>query len=42
MFLSEYNFKLDYAPGKKNPAGALSRCPDFLPQQGDEGPTIIK
>jgi hypothetical protein len=36
MFLSEYNFKLDYAPGKKNPADALSRRPDLAPQRGDE------
>ena len=36
MFLSEFNFKLDYAPGKKNPADAPSRCPDFIPQEGDE------
>ena len=36
MFLSEFDFKLDYAPGKKNPADAPSRCPDFIPQEGDE------
>ena len=36
MFLSEFNFKLDYAPGKKNPADAPSRRSDFIPQQGDE------
>ena len=35
--LSEFNFKLDYAPGKKNPADAPSRCLDFYPQEGDEG-----
>ena len=36
MFLSEFNFKLDYAPGKKNPADGPSRRPDFIPQKGDE------
>ena len=36
MFLSEFNFKLDYAPGKKNPADTPSRRPDFMPQKGDE------
>ena len=25
MFLSEFSFKLDYAPGKKNPADVPSR-----------------
>ena len=36
MFLSEFDFKLDYALGKKNPADGPSRCPDFAPQEGDE------
>ena len=36
FFLSEYDFKLDYAPGKNNPADAPSRCPDYIPQEGDE------
>ena len=36
MFLSEFDFKLDYAPGKKYPADAPSRHPDFIPQEGDE------
>ncbi|GLB39530.1 putative coprinopsis cinerea okayama7 130 [Lyophyllum shimeji] len=36
MFLSEFDFKLDYAPGKNNPADPASRRPDFVPQQGDE------
>ena len=36
MFLSQLNFQLDYAPGKKNPADAPSRHPDFIPQEGDE------
>lgn len=36
MFLSEFDFKLDYAPGKKNPADRPSRHPDFAPQEGDE------
>ena len=31
MFLSQSNFKLDYAPGKKNPADTPSRCPDYVP-----------
>ena len=36
MFLSEFDFKLDYAPGKNNPADAPSRRPDFIPHEGDE------
>ena len=36
MFLSEFDFKLEYAPGKKNPADRPSRHPDFMPQEGDE------
>ena len=36
MFLSEYNFQLNYAPGNKNPADFLSRCSDFSPQEGDD------
>ena len=36
MFLSQFDFKLDYAPGKKNPANTPSRCPDYVPQEGDE------
>ena len=36
MFLSEFNFRLDYAPGKHNPADAPSRRPDFAPSDGDE------
>ena len=36
MFLSEFNFRLDYAPGIKNPADAPSRRPDFAPREGDE------
>ena len=36
MFLSEFDFRLDYSPGKKNPANGPSRRPDFLPQKGDE------
>ena len=36
MFLSEYNFELDYAPGKKNPADFPSRRPDLSPKQGDD------
>jgi len=36
MFLSEYNFQLDYAPGKQNQADAPSRCSDFTPKKGDD------
>lgn len=36
MFLSEFNFRLDYAPGLKNPADAPSRRPDFAPREGDD------
>lgn len=35
MFLSEFNFCLDYAPGSRNPADAPSRRADFVPQEGD-------
>src|SRR5260370_28171886 len=33
--LAEYNFKLTWAPGSKNPADTPSRCPDYTPQEGD-------
>ena len=36
MFLSEYNFQLDYTPGTKNPADFPSHHPNFLPQEGDD------
>uniref|UniRef100_A0A0W0EVT4 Reverse transcriptase/retrotransposon-derived protein RNase H-like domain-containing protein n=1 Tax=Moniliophthora roreri TaxID=221103 RepID=A0A0W0EVT4_MONRR len=36
MFLSKFDFKLDWAPGKLNIANAASRRPDFVPQMGDE------
>ena len=36
MFLSQFDFKLDYTPGKKNPANTPSRHPDYVPQEGDE------
>ncbi len=36
MFLSEFNFRLDYAPGLKNPADAPSRRVDFAPRKGDD------
>ena len=36
MFLTEYNFQLDYAPGLRNPADAPSRRVDFAPKKGDE------
>ena len=36
MFLSEFNFRLDYLPGIKNPADAPSHRPDYVPREGDE------
>ncbi|KAG6849044.1 hypothetical protein C0991_012232, partial [Blastosporella zonata] len=36
MFLSKFDFQLDYAPGKLNPADPASRRPDFEPQEGDD------
>ena len=36
MFLSEYNFQLDYAPGKKSPTDFPSHRPNFSPKEGDE------
>src|SRR5258708_39379013 len=33
--LSEFNFKLSYAPGKDNPADAPSHHPDLVPADGD-------
>lgn len=36
MFLSEFNFRLDYAPGKRNLADAPSRRADYFPQEGDD------
>ncbi|EEB99894.1 hypothetical protein MPER_00305, partial [Moniliophthora perniciosa FA553] len=36
MFLSEFDFKLDWAPGKSNVADAASRRADFVLQEGDE------
>ncbi|PIL28411.1 hypothetical protein GSI_08445 [Ganoderma sinense ZZ0214-1] len=36
IFLSEFNFRLNYAPGLRNPADAPSRRADFAPQKGDE------
>src|SRR5258708_5026727 len=33
--LAEFNFKLSWIPGSKNPADAPSRCPDYVPQEGD-------
>lgn len=35
MFLSEFNFCLDYTPGSHNPADAPSQCADLAPQEGD-------
>ena len=33
--LAEFNFKLSWAPGSKNPADGPSRRPDYVPQEGD-------
>ncbi len=34
--LAEFNFnKLSWVPGAKNPADGPSRCPDYVPQEGD-------
>ncbi len=33
--LAEFNFKLLWTLGSKNPADAPSRCPDYVPQEGD-------
>lgn len=36
MFLSEFDFQLDWKPGSQNPADAPSRHPDFKPKRGDD------
>ena len=36
MFLSEFNFRLNYLLGIKNPADAPSCRPDYVPKEGDE------
>ncbi|ESK93269.1 reverse transcriptase [Moniliophthora roreri MCA 2997] len=36
MFLSEFDFKLDWAPEKDNVTDAASQQLDFIPQTGDE------
>ena len=36
IFLSEFNFRLDYLPGSKNPADSPLHRPDFVPQEGDD------
>ena len=36
MFLSEFNFRLDYLPGTRNPADAPSCRPDYVPKEGDD------
>ncbi|KAJ2925408.1 hypothetical protein H1R20_g11659, partial [Candolleomyces eurysporus] len=36
MFLSEFDFQLDWAPGSRNPADSPSRRPDFAPKRGDD------
>ena len=33
--LAEFNFKLLWTPGSKNPADGPSRHPDYIPQEGD-------
>jgi len=35
MELSEFNFRLSYAPGNSNPADAPSRREDYIPTEGD-------
>ena len=35
MELSEFNFRLSYAPGNSNPADAPSRREDYVPTEGD-------
>lgn len=35
MFLSDFDFRLDWAPGESNVADAPSRRPDFVPKKGD-------
>ena len=46
MFLSEFNFRLVWAPGHKNVADSPSRRPDFAPKKGDDvleqqSPTLL-
>lgn len=36
MFLSEFDFRLAWAPGKRNVADAPSRRPDYVPKKGDD------
>ncbi|KAJ3476377.1 hypothetical protein NLI96_g11201 [Meripilus lineatus] len=36
MFLFEFNFRLDYAPGIKNVSDSPSRRPDYAPREGDD------
>lgn len=36
MFLSEFDFKLQWSPGTKNVTDAASRCPDYMPKKEDE------
>lgn len=40
MFLSEFDFKLEWGPGTQNVADAPSRRPDFVPKKGDDVLTI--
>ncbi len=36
MFLSDFDFRLDWVPGTQNVADAPSRRPDFIPKKGDD------
>jgi len=36
MFLTDYDFRLDWAPGRSNVADAPSRRPDYEPKKGDD------
>ncbi|RXW13329.1 hypothetical protein EST38_g12526 [Candolleomyces aberdarensis] len=36
MFLTEFDFQLDWIPGTQNPADGPSRRPDFVPKRGDD------
>lgn len=36
IFLSEFNFRLDYLPGSRNPADAPSRRPDYVLSEGED------
>ncbi|KAB5587780.1 Transposon Tf2-1 polyprotein [Ceratobasidium theobromae] len=42
LFLANFNFVLSYAPGTKNPANAPSRCPNYVPKEGDPALLVQK